>query len=269
MDLRILNICNNDCKFCLESGLRNRKPYIPENEIISECLKSEDSIVMFYWGNPLLHPSFEQIIDKLWKRGKQISVMTNTFWLEKYDLLNLKRSWLSWISVFFNSFDNDVHNHLTWWGIALNKVLSNAKLINEAWLLTKFIININALNIGTVYKDIFLLNKLFWVTHFEFNLVFPFEKPWESKELFFDINKKREDIIKLFKVIKAKQFRVFFNKFPKDFFIGNQEYYDFEKWVKNQVWDEDVELFEEKEKPLCYKEKRCKYCFLKEVCSHY
>lgn len=268
MDFRIVNICNNDCKYCLERGLRNNKPFLSVSEVIEMVSKSEDKRIWIYWGNPLLHPDFKQIINELWKTGKNISIMTNTFWLENHSLVELKMYGLSWISVFFNSFDEEIHNKLTGWSLPLKELLKNIKEIKSFGLLTKFIININALNIDKIYKDILLLNKLFWIENFEFNLVFPFDKPWENREMFFNINEKREEIIKLFKVIKAKNLNASFYKFPKDFFVWFMEFYNEKRWINDQIWEEDIETFKENN-PICLQEKRCSFCYLREVCPHY
>lgn len=268
MDFRIVNTCNNDCLFCLERGLRNRKPFLGMSEILEMILKSEDDRIWIYWGNPLLHPDFKQIVNELWKTWKNISVMTNTFWLDNYNLVELKMYGLSGISVFFNSFDENIHNKLTWWSLPLKKLLKNIDELKSFGLLIKFMINVNSYNIDSIYKDVLLLNKLFWINIFEFSLVFPFDKPWENKEMFFDFNEKREKILKLFKVIKSKKIEAYFYKFPKEFFAWFSEFYDEKRWVEDQIWEEDIETFKEKN-PICLQEKRCVFCYLREVCPHY
>jgi hypothetical protein len=55
-------------------------------------------------------------------------------------------------------------------------------------------------------------------------------------------------------------------KFPKAFFWKNLEYYNFKRWILEQIWDEDKERLKI-ENPFCLAENRCKYCFITDVCN--
>ena len=63
--------------------------------------------------------------------------------------------------------------------------------------------------------------------------------------------------------------KVKFVKFSKDFFWDCLNFYDYEKWIVNQVWKEDIERLSWKEIPFCFKESRCDFCFLKDNCKYY
>ncbi|MBT3726698.1 hypothetical protein HOG21_03190 [bacterium] len=49
MDLRIVNTCNNDCLYCLESDLRNKEKFISKDLLFKEILveKNRDNITFY------------------------------------------------------------------------------------------------------------------------------------------------------------------------------------------------------------------------------
>jgi hypothetical protein len=69
-------------------------------------------------------------------------------------------------------------------------------------------------------------------------------------------------------VIKREKLNAKFIKFEENFFWKFIEYYDFEKWILEQIWEEDKERLAMK-KPFCLVENRCKGCFIKDNCKIY
>jgi hypothetical protein len=65
------------------------------------------------------------------------------------------------------------------------------------------------------------------------------------------------------------QLNVNFVKFPRDFFWKNNDFYNFQKWVLEQIWEEDIEVLYSNEIPFCKIENRCISCFLKDKCKWY
>lgn len=270
MDLRIVNTCNNNCLYCLEQDYRNREKFIDKNIIFSEILNSNTKeILNFYGWNPLLHPDLLEIIS-FWKNNwfKNISLLTNTFWISRDYLSDLNNAWLSQIWIYFNSINN--HNLVSNSNFDLKDLLKNIEIISKSWIKIKFIIHINKQNISDIYKNILFLVKNFWVFEFEFINYFPFDIPYEKYKnlLEYDILENRQNIDKLFVVIKKLWIKSRFVKFSKDFFWKYLEFYDFNSWILNQIWEEDILRLKEK-KPFCLVQKRCKNCFIKDNCKFY
>ena len=87
MDIRIVNTCNNDCKYCLEQNLRKEEKFISPNFLSDSIINNKDDNITFYWWNPLLHPEINQIIklsSKSWKNN--IWILSNTYWLDELKL---------------------------------------------------------------------------------------------------------------------------------------------------------------------------------------
>ncbi len=269
MDFRIVNMCNNDCLYCLEQEYRQKEKYIDKNIIFSiiDNIK-KDEIINFYGWNSLLHPDFIDII-KYCKNNWFISIgiLTNTYSLNKSYLDNLINNWLNTISFYFNSFDEKVHNNIVKSGISLNELIQNIKIINKAWIYNKTIVHINKLNLKTLYRDLIILNKQYNVQNIEFINYFPFDRPYEKFRnlLEYDYNENRKYINLLFKVILKLKINAKFIKFSKDFFWINSIFYDFNRWILSQIRDEDRDRLSSKN-PFCLLENRCKYCFIKDNC---
>ena len=274
MDLRIVNTCNNDCIYCLEQSLRRKDKFL-SHEYIFNILKKQKTkkILTFFWWNPLLHPNLLEIIKfskNIWFQN--IWLLTNSYWLDRYDLWNLKKNWLNSFWIYFNSFDKKKHNLIVWkaW-IKLKELLKNIKFLKKNKFFIKIIIHINKQNIDTIYKDILILNKKYWINNFEFINYFPFDRPYrEFKHILeYSIKKNRQSINMLFLVINKLNLNVNFVKFNKSFFGKYMKFYNFQKWILEQIWEEDKEILNWKDIPFCRKENRCESCFLIDNCKWY
>lgn len=170
MDLRIVNTCNNNCLFCLEQAYRKKIKFIKKEKIF-EILEQEENkdILCFYWWNPFLHPDLEEIIifaRNIW--FKNISLLTNTFWLSEEFLKKLKNAWLTGISFYFNSFSEEKQKFLTNSSNSVKNLLKNILLFKKSNFQIKCIIHLNRQNIEETPKNIIILNQKFWIKNFEF-----------------------------------------------------------------------------------------------------
>lgn len=273
MDIRIVNTCNNKCLYCLEQWFRKRKKFIDTQtvfDLIKNNRKTWDKIMMFYGGNSLLHPDLYEIIDycrSVWFTS--IWIITNWFWLNQEKINVLISKWITSIWIYFNSFNEEKHNQISWWGISLNQLINIYREISTKNIYTKLIININNLNIVSLYNDIIILNKKFWFKYFELINYFPFSIAYKSKNiLWFSYDENRKNIDKLLSNIDNINIWVEFYKFDKAFFWKFEKFYNFERWILWQIGEEDVKRLE-KDKPYCLIQKRCKYCFIKDNCKFY
>lgn len=275
MDLRIVNTCNNDCMYCLEQSLRNKKKFISKNYIFDLLKKENDKKVLtFYWWNPLLHPDLLEIIkyaNSIW--FKNIWILTNSFWLDKYDLNEIKEYWLKSFWIYFNTFDFKKHDLLVWknW-IKLNDLLNNIFKIKQKGFFIKIIIHVNKQNIDKLYRDIVILHKKYKISNFEFVNYFPFDRPYTKfkKNLEYNISKNRKYINKLFKVINIFKLNTTFLKFPKFFFWDYYKwFYNFKIGILNQIWKEDLIKIRWNNLSFCKLDNRCENCFLQDICKWY
>lgn len=270
MDLRIVNNCNNNCLYCLEQSYRIKESFIKKDVIFDKISNNQkDEVITFYWWNPLLHPDFDEII--IYSKNKwflSIWVLTNTYSLNKEVLTNLIFKWLNSIWFYFTTFDEGEHNFITNSWIKLQELLANIEFIRDSSIFYKAIIHVNKQNITNIYKDIYVLNKKYWVKNIEFINYFPFDRPYEKYRdlLEYDFDKNRLYIEKIFEVISKLNLEVNFIKFDKSFFWNNLKYYNFQNWILNQIWKEDISRLSW-EIPFCFKENRCKTCFIKDNCK--
>lgn len=269
MDLRIVNICNNNCLYCLESSYRDKMFFIPYDDIVKTITKTSDTIINFYWGNSLMHPDILNIIAFCKKKWfLSVWILSNTYWLDLEKLTLLIDNWLTSFWYYFNSFSKDNHNIVTNWWIEYWLLLKNISLINNSWINSKCIIHINKLNLSRLSNDLLILNKKYNIQNFEFINYFPFDKPYTNKNILeYDIWNNINNINNIFNIINIIKLNVVFIKFSKDFFWKYKEFYSYKKWILKQIWEEDTERLKWKEKPFCLIEKRCDKCFLKDFCN--
>ncbi len=271
MDLRIVNTCNNNCLYCLEKSLRSKDKFIDKKNIFEKISDNNDFIINFYWWNSLLHPDFYEIISFCkTKWYSSIWVLTNWEWINEEQLSEFLKLWLTTVWLYFNSFSKNNHQIVNWNWISYSDYLKVLQKLSKSWINLKIIIHVNNLNIKTLYRDVLILNKKYWVKNIDFVNYFPFDKPYENRDfLEYLLSENKVQILKLFSVIEKLWINFNFLKFSKEFFFWKDSFYDFEFWVKKQIWEEDLFVLNSKKTPFCYKEKRCKNCFLKDVCSFY
>lgn len=269
MDIRIINTCNNNCLYCLEQLLRSEKNFVDKEYIFSLIDEDSSDIFNIYWGNPLLHPHLNDIISYTQaKQYKSISVLTNTYWLNKNKLEILIKKWLTGIGFYFNTFSTGIHDILTGNGITLSSLVSNIRMISSSWIHSKAIIYVNAQNILYLHRDIYILYFRFWVSHFEFVNYFPFDRAYDiyDEYLAYDFTENRKYIDTFLKSLLKLKISSKFSKFPRDFFGTYDSFYDFEHGVLAQISSEDFIRMED-DIPSCYEISRCNNCFIKDNCK--
>lgn len=267
MDIRITNTCNNNCLYCLEQSYRSKELFLDIKDIKLNILSSNDNnILNFYWWNSLLHPCIIEIV-QFWKNKwfNNIWILTNTYWITTNILEELIISWLNNVWFYFNSFNVDKHNLLVNWWIKYNTLINNIYILARYNIYKKCIIHVNNLNIKELPKIIYVMNKKFLINNFEFINYFPFDRPYDNHELLaYDIHKNRVNLDFLFTTIIKLWVSVKFYKFSKDFFWNFSKFYNYDYWVLNQIWIEDIEMLNKEWNKKCYIEKRCNSCFLKD-----
>lgn len=271
MNLRIVNTCNSNCLYCLEQEYRLNKKFLDRTDIFDQILKNKKkNIITFYWWNSLLHPDLEEIITLCKNRWfESIWILSNTFGLDREKLLSLTRAWLNSVWFYFNSFNSQNHDLIVNGWISLSNLVKNIALLQYSGISYKAIIHINKQNINTIYHDVYILNKRFWVQDFEFINYFPFDRPYDKFRdlLEYNVEENRTSIDALFRVIRWFKLKGTFLKFSRNFFWKFTEFYNFQKGIQEQIWPEDTIRLWKEGRPYCHDENRCEQCFITDICS--
>lgn len=275
MDIRIVNTCNNNCLYCLEQEYRNREAFRAVEDITMEIQNNpQRDMITFYGWNPLLHPKLIDIIwfcKNLW--FSSIGILSNTWWLSDSYLRELIDTWLTSFGFYFHTFNQNRHAIIVNSGISYSELIVNIKTLHKSSLSLKAVVHINRLNIDGLYRDVANLYASYGINTFEFINYFPFDRPYEKYHtlLGYNIIEKRKCINALLKVIKKLNLRANFVKFSSIFFPVDDKYYNFQKWILDQIGQEDIIRLSplQKDPPFCFTEKRCSWCFIRDNCLYY
>lgn len=271
MDLRIVNTCNNHCLYCLEWSLRSKEKYLDKTEIFQKIMQTEsvDNITFYGW-NSLLHPDLSEIVlfsKNFWFQN--IWLLSNGFWINESLLAKLTKCWLNTFGIYFHSFHQKSHEIITGKGIPYDTLLENLELLGKYIPHIRVIIHINGLNISRLKTDILILIRKYGLRDFDFVNYYPFDRPYTYREILaYDIDKKRGDIDAFLSLLSHEGVRAHFVKFARDFFGNYGQFYDYHSWILAQIWEEDIERLGWESPPICYHEKKCKDCFLRDYCQY-
>lgn len=273
MDIRIVNTCDNKCLFCLEQNYRKKNKFINRNEIFNKIFSDKlinETNITFFWWNPLLHPDILEIMSYCKSLGfESIWIITNWNWINIQNIEKYINNGLNSIWIYFNSFNENIQKIISNGEMSVKNIFELLVLLQKKKINIKVIINVNALNIKTLYNDVLNLNKKVFIEKFEFINYFPFSKAYENRKiLWYHYDMNRESINKLFQILEVTWVKANFYKFDKLFFWEYEKYYDYNKWILNQIWDEDYKRLKNN-KPYCLIQNRCKYCFIKDNCKFY
>ncbi len=89
--LEISNICNLQCSFCHETGIKKEIMNLVEFEnILQQVVPFTEKIYLHLLGEPLAHPQFLKILDICKKHKAKIDLTTNGVLIDRYknDLIN-------------------------------------------------------------------------------------------------------------------------------------------------------------------------------------
>ncbi len=133
LNLELSNHCNLHCTFCpTGNGLMSRTRGHMDPEVFRKALRSAgrlEFVLLFQWGEPLLHPQFGQLAREARDSGARTLVTTNGTLLDGGRLEALMGAGLDRITV---SVDGDAETHERIRGVPLARTLAGLERILEA-----------------------------------------------------------------------------------------------------------------------------------------
>ena len=273
IDIRLVNICNNACLYCLESSLRKKYPLLQLN-----FEKLSWKSISIYGGNIFAYHDIIDVLEEIKSKWvKIISIQTNWYGLSMDILNRLKDLGVTTINFKFHSLDLQKDYLLAWRPkryISVKKKLYFLRQMVNMWFIVRINYFITKLNLIDLYKDFLVLYKL-EIKDFDYIWPHPFDKVRDFKDLVL-IDYENVELKKYFNsflrnlkkiILINSNLKVFFKKMPFSFFENdNLLFFNWDKTIYSQISKEDMDILDWKVEPYCYPY-RCKYCFLKDICS--
>lgn len=120
VNLELTNHCNLHCSFCpTGNGLMKRARGFMSDAIFSRALDTAGAlefVLLFQWGEPLLHPDFDKLALAARRRGLRALLTTNGTLLDDRRVRRLLDAELDRVTI---SIDGDAHTHETVRGVPL------------------------------------------------------------------------------------------------------------------------------------------------------
>lgn len=271
--VRITQVCNNNCLFCLDRENQNGK-IIPIEEVendLAQGRKAGAKRVILSGGDPTMHPKIFEIIKASKRMGyAHVQIITNGRMLAYEDFAaNLKKAGLDEVTLSLHSHEKDQFEKMTQVKGSYEQAMKG--LINA--LKYKFIVSvdivINKINYKTLKKTLIFFIKL-GVSEFDLLYIIPFGSAWiNKKELFFSPKKAGKYLDAAFSLAKKKNIFIWTNRLPAIFLEGHEDLIQNPIKLKDEVrgMEQALKNYVAKDQMMaCFGEK-CRYCFMKNFCS--
>lgn len=130
--IEITNICNLKCSFCPEG--KRKKEYMSIenfNKIINKVKNYTDLIALHVKGEPLLHPSLNEILKICEKENIKVNITTNGTLLNKVEDILIKNNSVRQINISIHSINKNENNELYNTNTYMKEILKSVKKITE------------------------------------------------------------------------------------------------------------------------------------------
>lgn len=130
LNLELTNHCNLRCTFCpTGNGLMVRPRGHMDPEVFDRALAAAgplEFVLLFQWGEPLLHPKFAELARRARARGARTLVTTNGTLLDRRRVDALLDAGLDRVTI---SVDGDAETHERVRGVPLEKTMKAVELL--------------------------------------------------------------------------------------------------------------------------------------------
>lgn len=272
--LRLTNFCNNNCIFCLDSGLHDgtSRSFLDIKKDLEKGLEEGAKKLIVSGGEPTVHPGFQDIIKLSRKMGyRQIQVITNgRMFCYPAFLKEAVKNGVTEITFSIHAHTQGLYEKISGVGGSYKQAISG--LVNALGV-KNLIINIDIVLTNLNYRCLEQILRFFiglGVAEFDLLQVVPFGSAWKNRErVFYDLDKALPYLRSTFRLqTEFPDIYIWTNRFPPRYLEG------FEELIQHPVklYDEirgrrDMfnRFISAGEKMPCFG-KQCAYCFIKNFC---
>lgn len=276
--IRISNVCNNKCLFCLDTDSQDGT-FIDEQEIKRQIRTwhergSFNKITLSGW-EASINPRFSEYIafaKTVW--FDKIQTITNWVKFANLDFCRtLIQAWLNEITFSLHGHTSILHDYLTWVPGSFDSAIK--WLINIKKHFPETIVNIdivlNKVNIDFIPDIIKFYNK-FGVYEFDLLQIIPFWRAVINESILFYDPSQKQDIFEQIGVLSENpRMRIWTNRLSPEILEWHEHLIQDPDKIKSEIlWegrDQFDDFFKTKTPPDCYK-KRCHICFLRDFCEN-
>lgn len=280
--VRIANICNNKCIFCLDSNAQNGT-FPSEAKIKKQILDwykkwYENRIIISGW-EASVSPKFIEYI-KFAKTNWYDRVQTITnglkYWNKEFVdwVIN---AWLEEITFSFHWHNSKLHDYLVWTPWSFEKALNWLIYIKKTYpnIILNVDIVVNKINVSFLPQIIKFFIRL-WILEFDILQIIPFGRAFDENKnkLFYNIWENIKYLKEAWKLSRIPNMYMWTNRFEAQAFEWFEDLIQDPRKIKHEVmweWRKYFESFvkiKNWRKPYCFWEK-CNYCFLNQYCKDY
>ncbi|MBU0580305.1 MAG: radical SAM protein, partial [Candidatus Margulisbacteria bacterium] len=261
--VKITDLCNNSCLFCLDDIHGQYGNYSAQKikTLIKKGIKKRAARLVLSGGDPTMHPLLPEFIKYGKAIGyKKIQIITNGRKLAYKEYVNLlKNNGLAEATFSVHGPNANIHDACTRVSGSFVQTIQGIKNALAAGLIVNTDTVISKIN----YKYLLATIKfLYGLGIREANLMslVPFGRAWENKEeIFYDFKLVLKEVIRSIKYAEKKEMYFWLSRFPPQYLKGFEKYISPTKKVL-----EDSATFRH---DFSCQGERCIYCALDNVCK--
>ena len=164
MNIQITGKCNYNCKHCFNCQdnlpLQSEISYENMLKLLSDCTKCGITSFTITGGEPMMHPYFKEILSEIYKRNMFIFELNTNGYFINEDILDFMLS-INCKPLMKISFDGiGFHNWMRGNVLAEEKTISAIKLCIKKGFEVKVQLNVNKLNVDSIYPTTCFLDEL-------------------------------------------------------------------------------------------------------------
>ena len=268
--ISITGLCNNNCRFCLDSHRKDRF-HRKKEDIFDELKKAREkgnTKIIISGGDPTIHPDFIEIIKKSSELGfSKIQAITNGRMFA--DLQFLKKA----VDVGLSEITFSIHSHKVELGDSLSRVSGSfkqaLKAIENTKKFPKLIVNTDTVITRQNYK---YLKNIFWLLHKKgiremnlMNLCLTGNAYDSRSELAYSMEEAAPYVKEIIELAEKNNVVLWLSRFPPEYLEGYEKYaedpYKMVEDVKG-MWET---VFANHAEPPC-RGIRCSNCGIRLIC---